>query len=284
MPETAVTLGLVLDDAAECLRRANLAEPRREALRIWNDLTRSSAAESLLGRDLEVEPSAVARYQRSIRRRSAGEPAPHVSGWVGFRHLTLQSDARALIPRPETEGLVDLLLDRVRYGRVADIGTGSGCIALSLALEANFEQVLAIDCSSEALALAHLNRQQLELGVELLRGDLCSPLRPQSIDALISNPPYLTVGEFADLDASVRDWEPALALVGGESGLETTERLLDQGRSVLRAGGWLAIEVDCSRAGSAAHRALELGWEDVAVHADLFGRERYVLARRSNTS
>jgi release factor glutamine methyltransferase len=102
-------------------------------------------------------------------------------------------------------------------------------------------------------------------------------------DALISNPPYLTAAEHASLDRSVRDWEPAVALESGEDGLEATTRLLDQGRTVLKPGGWLALEVDCSRAGTAAHRAAGFGWEDVSTHMDLFGRERYLLARRSET-
>jgi release factor glutamine methyltransferase len=195
----------------------------------------------------------------------------------------LRSDRRALIPRPETEGLVELLLQRTRGGRVVDIGTGSGCIALSLALEGGFTEVVGIDRSAEALALAGENRELVGAGIELVQGDLCVPLRAGTFDALISNPPYLTAAEYAGLDPSVRDWEPAVALKGGEDGLEATVRLLDHGWDVLRAGGWLALEVDCARAGSAAHLASALGWEDVRIHLDLFGRERYLLARRSNT-
>jgi release factor glutamine methyltransferase len=193
------------------------------------------------------------------------------------------SDGRALIPRPETEGLVELLLQRVRSGQVADIGTGSGCIALSLALEGDYQQVTAIDRSAQALALARENRELAAARVSLVQADLCAPLGPGTLDALISNPPYLTVAEYWSLESSVRDWEPAMALVSGEDGMAATTRLLDEGRDVLRPGGWLALEVDCSRAGAAAGQASAFGWMQVTVHMDLFGRERYLLARRSDT-
>ncbi|HEU5040776.1 MAG TPA: methyltransferase, partial [Gemmatimonadales bacterium] len=172
---------------------------------------------------------------------------------------------------------------RVAAGRVADIGTGTGALALSLAQEGGFEQVIAVDLSAAALALAAENRRASGLPVTLVRGDLCGPLAAGSLDALVSNPPYLSAGEYAVLDASVRGWEPAAALVSGEDGLEATGRLLDDGRRVVRPGGWVAIEVDSARAGACARRAGELGWDAVAIHADLYGRERYLLAQRSAT-
>lgn len=283
-PEVTLPLQAILGEAADRLRRAGIAEPRRQALRIWAELNGSKPGESLLGLASSIEWSQAARFHLAIERRAAGEPVSHVTGWAGFRHLSLRSDARALIPRPETEGLVELLLQRVRSGMVADVGTGSGCIALSLATEGCFDLVVAVDRSSEALALARINDELVREGraIELLRADLCGALRPGAFDALISNPPYLTVREYAALDRSVRDWEPAPALVSGPEGLEVTGRLLDEGRAALRAGGWLALEVDCSRAQMVAHRAGELGWQNVTVHMDLFGRERYLLAQRSD--
>jgi release factor glutamine methyltransferase len=216
-------------------------------------------------------------------RRALGEPLAYVTGRIGFRHLSLASDSRALVPRPETEGLVELLLLRVRTGRVLDVGTGTGCIALSLAQEGAFSRVVGVDSSPGALDLARINRRLLGLPVDLVRGDLCRPFAADAFDAVISNPPYLTASEYASADGSVRNWEPASALVSGEDGMTATTRLLDEGREVLRPGGWLALEVDCLRAALAAERAGELGWSDVSVHMDLFGRERYLLARRSNT-
>jgi release factor glutamine methyltransferase len=132
------------------------------------------------------------------------------------------------------------------------------------------------------LRLAADNRALTGGRVALVRGDLCGPLAPASLDALVSNPPYLTAAEHAALDGSVRDWEPALALSGGRDGLDAIERLLDAGRTVVRPGGWLALEIDCARAAHCAWRAGAFGWTDVAIHADLFGRERFLLARRSD--
>jgi len=273
----------LIQEGADRLTEAGVPEPRRQAVRIWAELSQAAQGDMLLDRGLDVDSAEAARYQHAIERRASGEPLPHVTGWTGFRHLSLRSDRRALIPRPETEGLVELLLQRTRGGRVVDIGTGSGCIALSLALEGGFTEVVGIDRSAEALALAGENRELVGAGIELVQGDLCVPLRAGTFDALISNPPYLTAAEYAGLDSSVRDWEPAIALESGEDGLEATVRLLDQGRDVLREGGWVALEVDCVRASAAAHLASALGWEDVGIHLDLFGRERYLLARRSNT-
>jgi release factor glutamine methyltransferase len=115
-----------------------------------------------------------------------------------------------------------------------------------------------------------------------VQGDLTHAFGAGSLDALVSNPPYLSAAEYATLDPSVRDWEPALALQGGRDGLAATESLLVEGRRVLRPRGWIALELDCSRAAETARRASALGWADVAIHHDLFGRERYLLARRND--
>jgi release factor glutamine methyltransferase len=282
MPEVALSLQRVIETGTERLRQGGVTDPRRQALRLWSDLSGASPAAR---HDVLVEPEEAARFERALSRRLEGEPLAHVTGWAGFRHLSLRCDARALIPRPETEGLVDLLLQRVSSGLIADVGTGSGCIALSLAMEGDFSRIVAIDRSRDALALARLNREEVVAGeaVELVLGDLCAPLCQGMFDALIANPPYLSAAEYAKLDGSVRHWEPALALVSGADGLDATTRLLDEGRAVLRPGGWLALEVDCVRAQLAANRACGFGWEEVAIHIDLFGRERYLLARRSET-
>jgi release factor glutamine methyltransferase len=286
MREVAPSLRLLLDQGAQRLRRAGIGEPRRHVLRLWRELLDGSASRAtMLEYDRRIDPAMATRFRQAVERYGSGEPLPHVTGWTGFRHLMVRSDGRALIPRPETEGLVELLLCRVQAGLVADIGTGTGCLALSLATEGGFRRIVAVDRSADALALARLNLELVGAAgrIDLVQGDLCAPLGTAMFDALISNPPYLTAGEYADLDSSVRDWEPASALVSGEDGLETTIRLLDDGRRVVRPGGWLALELDSSRAQQVATRAGCLGWQDVSIHMDLFGRERYLLARRSET-
>ena len=285
MPELALSLRSLLNSEIDRLRMAGFSDARREAMRLWTELTRGNAGEALLDDSVDVDPTRAADFRRAISRRALGEPLAYVTGVAGFRHLVLQSDRRALIPRPETEGLVDLLLSRVRSGLVADLGTGSGCIALSLAQEGAFERLVGVDCSSEALALARINSELLGFvgRMDFVRGDLGTALRAVAFDALISNPPYLTLDEHAQLDDSVRVWEPALALISGADGLNATRLLIDHGRYALRPGGWLALEVDCNRAAAVARLARDYGWDEVSIHMDLFGRERYLLARRSET-
>ncbi len=284
MPELALSRRDLVADAAAALMRAGVAEARREALRLWAEIAPGAGEALVLDPEQAVEPGHQRRLQELVLRRSAGEPFAYVVGRAGFRRLLLRCDRRALIPRPETEGLVDLLLAKVRTGRVADVGTGSGCLALSLAAEGDFGEVVAVDLSPEAIALAEENRREVGAAVHLVLGDLCAPLGDASLDALLSNPPYLTTAEYAALDASVRQWEPGTALESGADGMAATGRLLAEARRVVKPGGWIALEVDCTRATVAAARARELGWSEVLVETDLFGRERYLLARRSATT
>ena len=278
--DAGTSRGALLATAAELLDSAE-GGSRREAHRVWVGLF-DDPATALVPADAPIDPDRAEVFLDAVRRRAAGEPLAHVTGRAGFRHLTLASDRRALIPRPETEGLVELVLARAPTGRVADVGTGSGCIALSLAAEGSYEQVVGLDISADALDLARENRARTGARMALVQGDLCTPLAAGSLDALVSNPPYLTAAEHAALDESVRSWEPAVALSGGADGMAVISRLLEAGRTVLRPGGWLALEIDCARAAYCARRAGALGWSDVAIHADLFGRERYLLARRSD--
>jgi release factor glutamine methyltransferase len=279
-PETGVTGRELLSELSATLGAAGVPESRREALRLWRELSGAPAAGALLRPDDPVDAELAAALRRASVRRAAGEPLAHVAGRAGFRRLVLRSDRRALIPRPETEGLVDLLLARVRGGTVADVGTGTGALALALASEGRFTAVVATDLSAAALALAGENVADSGLPVRLVRSDLCAALRPGVFDALVSNPPYLSLAEYAALDSGVRGWEPEGALVGGPGGAEITVRLLEDARRVLRPEGWLAVELDCARAEACARRAAALGWDEVTVQADLFGRDRYLLARR----
>jgi release factor glutamine methyltransferase len=274
----------LLAEARTILGTAGIPEPAREALLLWADMSDEPAAGVLLASSRTLDPNLAAAFLGAVERRARGEPLSYVTGWTGFRLLKLRIDRRALIPRPETEGLVELLLERVGGGRVADVGTGSGCIALSLATEGRYDRVIAIDRSPAALALAAVNRELVGAQVTLVRGDLTAPLRSRSLDGLVSNPPYLTVTEYTDLDTSVADWEPRDALVSGDDGLDATIRLLHDGSRVLRSGGWIALELDVNRAATVAELARTREWEAVEVRADLFGRERYLLARRSKST
>lgn len=271
----------LLQTAADRLRMAGIPEPRREAARIWEDLRLVWGQAPDPARERPASPEEANRFLDAVARRAAGEPLPYVTGIAGFRRLLLGCDRRALIPRPETEGLVDLVLARVPGGRVADVGTGTGCLALALADEGAYTLVLGLERSRAALALAAENRTRTGLPVALVAGDLVTALGAATVDAVVSNPPYLTGPEYSDLDRSVRDWEPESALVSGPNGMLATGRLVADASRVTRPGGWLALEVDSTRAEAVASLAARGGWREVQVHMDLFDRARYVLARRS---
>ena len=191
-----------------------------------------------------------------------------------------------LIPRPETEGLVEHVLrwagTSARWGLAVDVGTGSGCIALSLAQEGQFARVIASDLSPAALAVARRNAERVGAAtpVEFREGDLLWPLGPEQADVIVSNPPYVSTAEWDGLDTGVRHHEPRVALVGGSDGLSHTAALLRSARANLHPGGLLGIEVDCRRAGQALALARRHGWSDARVERDLFGSERYLLATR----
>jgi release factor glutamine methyltransferase len=274
------TLDALLTEAVVLLHAARVPHPRREATRLWADLAGSSIGAVHLARPAAVSVPEAERFLAAVERRARGEPLPYVTGRVGFRRLELTVDSRVLIPRPETEGLVELVLHRGVRGTIADVGTGSGCIALSLRQEAHPMCVVATDRSAGALEVARANATALGLDVLLVRGSLSLPLATASLDALVSNPPYIAREEYLALDESVRLWEPATALQSGEDGLDATRVLLQDGRRVLRPGGLLALEVDASRAALVGEMAAQLGWVDVQVQLDLFGRARYLVAHR----
>src|SRR5204863_4561818 len=242
-----------------------------------------------LQQDQEPATELLERFRRAVERRSSGVPFAYAAGRTGFRTLDLKLDRRALIPRPETEGLVDLVLRNVRatcnvqratWGTVADIGTGCGCIALSLAVEGHFERVIAVERSPQAAALARENVALVRppVPVEVREGDLLAPLAGQRYRAIVSNPPYLTEAEYAALDPAVRLFEPREALVSGADGLTATRALLEGAAALLEPGGCVVLEIDERRADAARRLALRHGWSRVAVYDDLFGQPRFLLA------
>jgi release factor glutamine methyltransferase len=190
-----------------------------------------------------------------------------------------------LIPRQETELLVEHVLAATGgRGVVADVGTGSGCIALALASEGKFERVIATDISPDSQAVARMNAELLQgvrTPVEIRGGDLLTPLSATDrITAIVSNPPYIAAQEMPDLPDSVRKFEPHLALVSENDGLEHTLRIIDEAPRVLHGGGLLALEVDSRRAQRVASALRDhSAFCEVNVHNDFTGRERYVLAR-----
>jgi release factor glutamine methyltransferase len=232
------------------------------------------------------------RARLAAHRRRAGAPMAYAVGRAAFRHLTLDVDERVLIPRPETEVLVDLVLEAIerdgpRGGIVVDVGTGSGAIALALATEggALFSTVIGTDVSTDALAVATNNGKtigaQSQLPVEWRQGAALAPVRGLGVAAVVSNPPYISADEAWALPAAVRAWEPPVALVSGLEGLDATRVIVREAGDVLVAGGLLALEIDIRRATQVVQILEADGrYGDVRVRLDLTERERFVIARR----
>jgi release factor glutamine methyltransferase len=285
VPETATSASLasLLEAAAATLTRSGVRESRREAATLWGALAGRSPGALWIERDRPAAPALVDVFRQAVARRAAGAPLAYATGRAGFRTLELAVDRRALIPRPETEGLVELVLRwsaQTPGGVAADIGTGTGCIALALAMEGRFERVIATDCSGEAAALARENVARVRPGVpvEVRVGNLLAPLAAERCRVIVANPPYLTEGEWAALDPAVREFEPKPALASGPDGLVATRALLGLARAVLEPGGLLALEIDARRSAAVQALAHDAGWNHVSIHQDLFGRPRYALA------
>jgi release factor glutamine methyltransferase len=210
----------------------------------------------------------------------------YATGRASFRALELACDPRALIPRPETEGLVDLVLhgkgagEPWRGGLAADLGTGTGCLALALAVEGDFDRVIAVERAPAAAALARQNVASVAPAtpVEVREGDWLGPLGDGRYRVIVANPPYLTDAEWEALDPAVRDHEPRTALASGPDGLAATRAILAGAAGRLAPDGVLALEIDERRATVVRQLAGALGWRRVALHDDLFGRPRYVVA------
>ena len=213
-------------------------------------------------------------------------PQQYREGKAYFRHLELHVDERVLIPRPETEVVVDWALKLAGSGGgvAVDIGTGSGAIALSLALEGSFERVIATDVSADAIEAAGANlarlRPTLRAPVELRLGSFLAPVLGVMARLLVSNPPYIAAKEMHALPANVRGWEPPLALLSGEDGMAATATIIEGAHRVLAPGGWLVLETDSTRARAAeALVRAQDRYTDIAVHTDLTGRDRVLVAR-----
>ena len=272
------------------LERAGLKEPARLALGAWAAIAGQQPGAAWLARlSSPGESGLVTRYRRAIGRLAAGAPLAAAVGTAAFRTLELTVTADVLIPRPETEGLVEQVLSwaESRYGQgswgaAADIGTGSGAIALALAVEGRFDRLVATDVSPEALALASQNAERVgvRVPVEMRRGVYLEPLGSGQFSAIVANPPYLTTAEWEQLGAGVRDYEPRGAFDGGPDGMAPFRVLFAGAHKNMRPGALLALEVDSRRAGDVLALAHSMGWVDARIVRDAFGRDRYLLTTR----
>jgi release factor glutamine methyltransferase len=270
-----VTLGEILRAAADYLAGRGIDTARVDAELLLARALGLTRIELYTQHDRPLTEAERAAARELVQRRGRREPLAYVLGDWDFRRLTLKTDRRALVPRPETEIVVErclALLEGVEAPRIADVGTGTGAIALALKQERPDALVVATDISAAALALARENAAANELEIELVEGDLLAGTAGP-LDLIVSNPPYVGADELDALEPEVRDWEPRGALVDDGQ----TVRLARAAQSVL--DGWLVLEVHEDRAHALSDDLAKLGYRTIGVGLDLAGKERMVEAQ-----
>lgn len=289
-----VTVGEALARARAALAAAGVADAGREAAWLLGHVLGCSAGALLARRDEPLPAEAWEAYEALVARRSAREPLQYILGTAEFLGLTFRVTPAVLIPRLDTAVLVEEAVARLRAWRaaaggpaapagelrVADIGTGSGAIAVAVAHLLPEAQVVAVDVSAAALAVAEENARRNGVAgrVRFRLGDLAAPLAEEGgrFAAILSNPPYIPEGDIPGLMPEVRDWEPRLALAGGQDGLAFFRRLAREAAPLLLPGGFLGVEVGIGQAPAVAALFREAGLVDVAVYRDTAGVERAV--------
>ncbi|MCX8032051.1 MAG: peptide chain release factor N(5)-glutamine methyltransferase [Thermoleophilia bacterium] len=289
-PSGPHTIGSILESAALYLREKGSSSPRLDAELLLAKVLGTDRVRLYIEFDRPLEPDEVAQFRELVRRRAAHEPVAYILGQAHFRRLTLAVSRDVLIPRPETEELVEVALEVLRRRPVrveenplepvvADVGTGSGAIALSLASEAGIP-VFATDISPSALEIAKYNAGKLGLDslVRFIQCDLLAAFGDQTLNLIVSNPPYVARADFPLLSPDIRMYEPSVALDGGPDGLEVIGRLVPEAARVLRPGGVLLMEIDESQARRVTELAYSCGFAFVTVHRDLSQKERIIEA------
>jgi release factor glutamine methyltransferase len=275
-----VTVGEALRWGADEL--AAEAASRRDAELLLRSVTGWDRAFVLAHDEAPLDADAERAFREAIARRALGEPVQYIVGEQEFWGLALKVTPAVLIPRPETEHVIEAVLARVSRDadlQIADVGTGSGAIAIALAKELPRSRVLATDISQAALEVARENaaRHSVADRIDFVRCDLL-PDAPGNFDVLASNPPYIAEDERESLAREVKDFEPQQALFAGATGYEIYQRLLPVAAHALKPGGWLVLEIGAGQ--SAQLREMLREWRDVATMRDLAGIERVVCARR----
>jgi release factor glutamine methyltransferase len=275
----------------EYLTRRGDEHPRRSAEWLLSAATGLSRVEIYALHDRPLSPHERMHYKELIERRAAGEPLQYVTGEMPFRHLVIHVERGVFIPRPETEVLVDAVIDGLAGAggpHVVDLCTGSGCVAVSIAHEIPTSQVWAIDANEQAVAAARRNALYagVQNRVQVFHGDMFSSLMPElagRLDAVVANPPYIPSAQVPDLPAEVLGFEPRLALDGGPDGLREARRIAEGAHRWLRPNGLLAMELASDRATAMAEE-MRGSYEEVQVRQDLTGRDRIVVGRKREAS
>jgi release factor glutamine methyltransferase len=256
---------------------------RRDAEMLLMHLTGRNRAWLLTYADDDFGGCTAVRYASLVERRLAGEPIQHITGQVEFYGLPFRVTPDVLIPRPETEHLVEAAIEITRGSApatIVDVGTGSGAIAIALAHNLKSSRVTAIDVSEAALALAHQNAERNGVSVRFLQGDLLEPVAGETFSLVVSNPPYIPETDRPSLSVEVRDHEPAIALFAGNDGLDIYRRLIPQAFGTLSAGGHILLEIGHGQVQVVQAMLERAGFVNVRCILDLQGIPRVLSAFR----
>ncbi|HSX26384.1 MAG TPA: peptide chain release factor N(5)-glutamine methyltransferase [Chlamydiales bacterium] len=271
------TIGEVLKLSASYLQERKVEHSRRSAEEILAHLLQLKRMDLYLQFDRPLDEGELTVLREMLKRKVKGEPVEYITGELEFYNCKIKVDARVLIPRQASEILVDHVVKRLKgkRGVLWDICTGSGCLGIAIKKALPELQVTLADLSKEALALARENGQGNGVEVEFLEGDLFGPFGQRKADFIVANPPYVSQSEYLDLDPSVRDFEPKLALLGGERGTEFYERMERELPSFLNPGGWVFFEIGAWQ-GEALKKIFSGGnWKQRELLADWAGRDRF---------
>lgn len=271
------TVGALLEKAGRDLAADRDAdEARRDAQVLLGFALGVSRAWLTTHPDQAADPEAAAKFQSLVALRASGHPVAYLVGLKEFYRLPLRVTSAVLIPRPETEELVEAALERLPKGetsKVVDLGTGSGCIAIAIARERPAAQVTAVDISSPALALARENAGALDVEVEFLEGDWFSALGGRRFDLIVANPPYVASDD-PHLGLGDLRFEPRAALAAGRDGLTDLRRIVGAAPKHLRPGGWLLLEHGYAQAGACRDLLYDAGFAELVFRADIAGLPR----------
>jgi len=274
-----LTVRELIDDAERRLTAAGVETPRLDAEVLLAEVLGARRAEVVAGLSPEPTSAQLAQFESSVERRAAREPVAYITGSKGFRRIELAVDERVLIPRPETELLVAVMKVDRPCG-ILDVATGSGAVALALADELPDATITAADVSQDALDVARANSERLGMAarVSFLHSDLLAAI-DGVFDAISANLPYVTSEELATLQPEITRFEPALALDGGDDGLNLVRRLAEEAPARLKPGGLLALEIGDSQAAETEAILRAAGFAQTETHQDLTGRDRVVTGR-----
>jgi release factor glutamine methyltransferase len=278
-----VTLGQVLNSAVQHLTAAHVPSPRLNAETLLMFTLSCDRAYLFAHPERELTSDEATRYDHALSQRATGIPAQYITGHQEFWGMDFIVSPAVLIPRPETEHLIETILPLARplpRPRIVDVGTGSGCIAVALAKELPEAEIHATDISAEALEVARANatRHQFAERIQFHRADLLEGLEAGSFDFVVSNPPYVGESEEDQVQLEVRKFEPRQAVFAGSTGLEVIQRLVPQARRALKPGGRLVMEISGTIAAGVA--GLLKDWEQISIANDLQGIPRVVSARK----